>query len=156
MSSQPLLPKTNPPSSPPTTQAEPKTRGANRSTKTAGKLKVLPDQPTAPSPAPRPAPEPEESSDSSSDSDESDSDEEEESDEDDEEEESDEDDEEAEVRLRQISRMPQGTARRDALKLTKKKAKSLPRVTAYSTAQYVFSPPLFASGPSCSCGAPWR
>jgi hypothetical protein len=28
--------------------AEPKTRGANRSTKVAGKLKVLPDQPTPP------------------------------------------------------------------------------------------------------------
>jgi hypothetical protein len=30
--------------------------------------------------------------------------------------------------------MPAGTARRDALRLTKKKAKSLPRVTAYATA----------------------
>ncbi len=34
----------------------------------------------------------------------------------------------------QIARMPAGTARRDALRLTKKKAKSLPRVTAYTTA----------------------
>jgi hypothetical protein len=34
----------------------------------------------------------------------------------------------------QIARMPAGTARRDALRLTKKKAKSLPRVTAYATA----------------------
>jgi uncharacterized Rmd1/YagE family protein len=35
----------------------------------------------------------------------------------------------------QISLIPDGTARRDALKLTKKKAKSLPRVTAYATAR---------------------
>lgn len=34
----------------------------------------------------------------------------------------------------QISLIPAGTARRDALRLTKKKAKSLPRVTAYATA----------------------
>ncbi|KAJ3517909.1 hypothetical protein NLJ89_g206 [Agrocybe chaxingu] len=34
----------------------------------------------------------------------------------------------------QISLIPEGTARRDALRLTKKKAKSLPRVTAYATA----------------------
>jgi uncharacterized Rmd1/YagE family protein len=36
----------------------------------------------------------------------------------------------------QISLIPDGTAKRDALKLTKKKAKSLPRVTAYATAKY--------------------
>lgn len=36
----------------------------------------------------------------------------------------------------QIARIPAGTARRDALRLTKKKAKSLPRVTAYCTARY--------------------
>ena len=34
----------------------------------------------------------------------------------------------------QISLIPEGAARRDALRLTKKKAKSLPRVTAYATA----------------------
>lgn len=34
----------------------------------------------------------------------------------------------------QIDLIPAGTARRDALRLTKKKAKSLPRVTAYATA----------------------
>ena len=34
----------------------------------------------------------------------------------------------------QLDRIPAGTARRDALRLTKKKAKSLPRVTAYATA----------------------
>lgn len=37
----------------------------------------------------------------------------------------------------QIAQIPEGTARRDALRLTKKKAKSLPRVTAYATAAYV-------------------
>ena len=137
MSSKPLLPKTNVPSSPPTTQAEPKIRGANRSTKTAGKLKVLPDQPTTAGPATRAIPELDESPNVTGDTDEGD----------DEEEEADEDDEDgAEGRLRQISRIPQGTARRDALRLTKKKAKSLPRVTAYATAQYV-SP--WISPPSC-------
>lgn len=129
MSSKPLLPKTNPPSSPQITQVEPKIRGANRSTKTAGKLKVLPDQPTLPGPATRPAPELEESPNATGDTDEGDDEEEDEAEEDDE--------EGAEGRLRQISRIPQGTARRDALRLTKKKAKSLPRVTAYATAQYV-------------------
>lgn len=133
MSSKPLLPKTNPPQSPSTTQAEPKIRGANRSTKTAGKLKVLPDQPTTPGPAPRPAPEADESPTATGDTDDGD---------DEEEEVDDDDDEGAEGRLRQISRIPQGTARRDALRLTKKKAKSLPRVTAYATAQYVPSPHL--------------
>ena len=130
MSSKPLLPKTNPPPAPPsTTEAEPKIRGANRSTKTAGKLKVLPDQPTTPGPATRPTPELDESPNATGDTDEGDDEEEEEADEDDE--------EGAEGRFRQISRIPQGTARRDALRLTKKKAKSLPRVTAYATAQYV-------------------
>jgi len=131
MSSKPLLPKTNPPSSPSTTQVEPKVRGANRSTKTAGKLKVLPDQPTIPGPATRPGPELDESPNVTGDTDEGDDEEEEDADED--------DDEGAEGRLRQISRIPQGTARRDALRLTKKKAKSLPRVTAYATAQCVSS-----------------
>jgi len=124
MSSKPLLPKTNPnpPSAP---HAEPKIRGANRSTKTAGKLKVLPDQPASPDPATQPTADLDESPNVTGDTDEGD----------DEEEEEEEDDEEgAEVRLRQISRIPQGTARRDALRLTKKKAKSLPRVTAYATA----------------------
>lgn len=37
----------------------------------------------------------------------------------------------------QISQIPAGTARKDALRLTKKTAKSLPRVTAYCTARYV-------------------
>ncbi|KAI9460802.1 DUF155-domain-containing protein [Boletus coccyginus] len=132
MSSKPLLPKTNPPSSPSTTQVEPKVRGANRSTKTAGKLKVLPDQPTLPGPVTRP-PELDESPNATGDTDEGD-DEEEEADDD--------DDEGAEGRLRQISRIPQGTARRDALRLTKKKAKSLPRVTAYATAQSYLLPEL--------------
>jgi uncharacterized Rmd1/YagE family protein len=136
MSSKPLLPKTNPPPPPPpsTTQAEPKIRGANRSTKTAGKLKVLPDQPTTPGPATRPTPELDESPNATGDTDEGDDEEEEEADEDDE--------DGAEGRLRQISRIPQGTARRDALRLTKKKAKSLPRVTAYAMAQSYLLPEL--------------
>lgn len=119
-------------------QVEPKTRGANRSTKVAGKLKVLPDQPTTPTSTPTPkqtkaelvAPEAQEGPSIAGDTDEANDEEEEE------EEEIDEEDEEeyTEVRLRQISQIPQGTARRDALRLTKKKAKSLPRVTAYATA----------------------
>ncbi|KAF8553352.1 DUF155-domain-containing protein [Imleria badia] len=134
MSSKPLLPKTNPPALPSATQVEPKIRGANRSTKTAGKLKVLPDEPRTPGPATRPAPELDESPNATGDTDEGDDEEEDEADDD--------DDEGAEGRLRQIYRIPQGTARRDALKLTKKKAKSLPRVTAYATAQSYLLPEL--------------
>lgn len=36
----------------PSASQEPKARGANRSTKVAGKLKVLPDQPEPPTPVP--------------------------------------------------------------------------------------------------------
>ncbi len=42
----------------------------------------------------------------------------------------------------QISLIPEGTARRDALRLTKRKAKSLSRVTAYATAGYLLFPML--------------
>ncbi|KAG2003312.1 hypothetical protein CC2G_003923 [Coprinopsis cinerea AmutBmut pab1-1] len=106
-----------------------KPRGANRSTKLAGKLKVLPEQPD-----PLPVLDDDEphavtakkayaeSTGTSGDSDEGEAEENEESQED-----------EVEV-YNQISLIPAGTARRDALKLTKKKAKSLPRVTAYATA----------------------
>ncbi|KAH7915051.1 hypothetical protein BJ138DRAFT_1142512 [Hygrophoropsis aurantiaca] len=107
----------------PTDPSEPKARGANRSTKVAGKLKVLPDQP-APHPVLEPPNEADESLGTTGDTDEGD----------DEEEDEEEEAEDVEVRLRQISQIPQGTARRDALRLTKKKAKSLPRVTAYATA----------------------
>ncbi|TFK41616.1 DUF155-domain-containing protein [Crucibulum laeve] len=107
---------------------EPKTRGANRSTKVAGKLKVLPEQPehlpvigtkgTAHAGPPRDSPE---STGTTGDSEDGDIDENE--------------DEQEDVEVyNQISLIPDGTARRDALKLTKKKAKSLPRVTAYATA----------------------
>ncbi|KAL4073573.1 DUF155-domain-containing protein [Scleroderma citrinum] len=135
MTPRPILPNSTPPAVVSSTQqVEPKTRGANRSTKVAGKLKVLPDQPTNPAPAPTPTPtqakakpvaaEVEEGPSTTVETDDGD-------DEDD----VDEDEEEfTEVRLRQISQIPQGTARRDALRLTKKKAKSLPRVTAYATA----------------------
>ncbi|KAH8115944.1 DUF155-domain-containing protein [Phellopilus nigrolimitatus] len=121
-----------PTTSPRVPPAEAKTRGANRSTKIAGKLQVLPDQPDVPSqskilvelPKPPPPPtggEPTGGSTGNSDEDEAD----------DEEEEIEEQD--AEV-YNQIAQIPEGTARRDALRLTKKKAKSLPRVTAYATA----------------------
>ncbi|KAG5337477.1 hypothetical protein C0989_009573 [Termitomyces sp. Mn162] len=97
---------------------EPKFRGANRSTKAAGKLKVLPEQPDIPSLRGESLKDREESSSSTGgDSDEGDVDENGEEQED-----------------IEISLIPAGTARRDALKLTKKKAKSLPRVTAYATA----------------------
>ncbi|KAI6006954.1 DUF155-domain-containing protein [Pisolithus albus] len=101
-------------------QVEPKTRGANRSTKVAGKLKTN---------AEIAAPKVEEGPSTAGDTDEGIEEEEEEEEIDEEGE-----DEYTEVRLRQISQIPQGTARRDALRLTKKKAKSLPRVTAYATA----------------------
>ncbi|KAL5498674.1 RMD1 [Sanghuangporus vaninii] len=120
----------------PAAVSEPKPRGANRSTKVAGRLQVLPEQPDVPTqsqiipepskPKPPRAAEPpvipEPTSGSTAESDE---------DADDEEEELEEQD--AEV-YNQIAQIPEGTARRDALRLTKKKAKSLPRVTAYATA----------------------
>ncbi|EJD54832.1 DUF155-domain-containing protein [Auricularia subglabra TFB-10046 SS5] len=135
--------------------ADAKPRGANRSTKVAGKLKVLPEQPdpttqsrvpasgsqpqvAQPAPAP-PVPQtpvvedartPEQiqrEAESAADADAEDEDE-------DEEETSDEQDlEDVEV-YNAIAQIPEGTARKDALRLTKRKAKSLPRVTAYCTA----------------------
>ncbi|KIM59110.1 hypothetical protein SCLCIDRAFT_1188115 [Scleroderma citrinum Foug A] len=137
MTPRPILPNVTPPTVVGTAQqVEPKIRGANRSTKIAGKLKVLPDQPTTQAPASTPIPkqskverppsEVEEGPSTTVETDDGDDEEEEEMDDDDE--------EFTEVRLRQISQIPQGTARRDALRLTKKKAKSLPRVTAYATA----------------------
>ncbi|KAF8218513.1 DUF155-domain-containing protein [Tricholoma matsutake] len=102
--------------------SETKTRGANRSTKVAGKLKVLPEQPELPG-----LQKEREGSGTTGDSDDGDVDEAE-----------DEEQEDVEVRTlsvyNQISLIPHGTARRDALRLTKKKAKSLPRVTGYATA----------------------
>jgi hypothetical protein len=47
--------------------------------------------------------------------------------------------------------IPEGTARRDALRLTKARAKNLPRVTAYATAKSV--QPLLQSlndSPDCA------
>ncbi|KAL1943811.1 hypothetical protein VTO73DRAFT_3629 [Trametes versicolor] len=117
--------------------AEPKARGANRSTKVAGKLKVLPEhaepllqQPSAaqPSHPPRDRDRDEggEGSGTLADS----------------EEEEDEDEPEDVEVYNQIDLIPAGTARRDALRLTKKKAKSLPRVTAYATASSYRFPEL--------------
>ncbi|KAF8345365.1 hypothetical protein F5887DRAFT_966444 [Amanita rubescens] len=114
----------------PSAQTELKTRGANRSTKVAGKLKVLPEQPdNLPGFRPQavtlqtePIRDHIDNVEATGDSDEADIDEDE-----------DEQDEEIEV-YNQISLIPEGTARRDALRLTKRKAKSLSRVTAYATA----------------------
>ncbi|KAJ7336291.1 hypothetical protein DFH08DRAFT_878357 [Mycena albidolilacea] len=104
--------------------SEPKSR-AHRSTKTAGKLKVLPEQPDEGDRKPGwnsagPSNETEVDSGGTAtagESDDADLD----------------DDDEPEV-YNQLALIPDGTAKRDALKLTKKKAKSLPRVTAYATA----------------------
>ncbi|OSD08749.1 DUF155-domain-containing protein [Trametes coccinea BRFM310] len=115
---------------------ESKARGANRSTKVAGKLKVLPehaepllqeDKEAKPPPPPRDRDEAGEGSGTLADSE----------DEDEEIEEA----EDVEV-YNQIDLIPAGTARRDALRLTKKKAKSLPRVTAYATASSYRFPEL--------------
>jgi uncharacterized Rmd1/YagE family protein len=119
--SEPLNNKKNPKAT------DTKPRGANRSTKVAGKLKVLPEQPedlpVLPSkPFNKPPRDHAESAGTTGDSDDGDVEENDDSQEYD-----------AEV-YNQISLIPEGTARRDALKLTKKKAKSLPRVTAYATA----------------------
>ncbi|KAF7349288.1 DUF155 domain-containing protein [Mycena sanguinolenta] len=106
--------------------SEPKSRGANRSSKAAGKLKVLPEQPDLLDvnvnrkhgwDGPGSSNDVEESLGTTGDSDDVDAD----------------DDDEPEV-YNQLALIPDGTAKRDALKLTKKKAKSLPRVTAYATA----------------------
>ncbi|TFK20520.1 cytoplasmic protein [Coprinopsis marcescibilis] len=111
-----------------TSAMDTKPRGANRSTKLAGKLKVLPEQPENLSvlDAGRDAGAAKkgytDSAGNTGDSDDGEIDENEESQE-----------EDVEV-YNQISLIPAGTARRDALRLTKKKAKSLPRVTAYATA----------------------
>jgi uncharacterized Rmd1/YagE family protein len=101
-------------------------RGANRSTKVAGKLKVLPEQPepitakTVDLPGPPKDQDENVGTTTTGDSDEGDV-------------EDDDEPEDVEV-YNQISLIPDGTAKRDALRLTKKKAKSLPRVTAYATA----------------------
>jgi len=118
--------------------ADVKPRGANRSTKVAGKLKVLPEQPESlpvlntkpPAIHDKPPRDHAGSPGTTGDSDEGDVEENDESQE-----------EDAEV-YNQIALIPEGTARRDALKLTKKKAKSLPRVTAYATARWACSPLL--------------
>ncbi|VDC07487.1 unnamed protein product [Peniophora sp. CBMAI 1063] len=119
----PKLPLRQPSSSNDDTKA----RGANRSTKVAGKLKVLPEHPE---PAPVPtakrellAPAKDKGAASTEGSASTD-----------EEEETEDADAEDVKSYAQIARIPAGTARRDALRLTKKKAKSLPRVTAYCTA----------------------
>ncbi|KAF9447145.1 DUF155-domain-containing protein [Macrolepiota fuliginosa MF-IS2] len=120
----------------PPASAENKPRGANRSTKVAGKLKVLPEQPEhLPVLTGNKTPalsEPRRTSDGIEDSaGESDDGDIESSEENEQEEE----DVEACAKVyNQLSLIPDGTARRDALRLTKKKAKSLPRVTAYATA----------------------
>lgn len=188
MSPRAILPSTNPAGPPSAEPSEVKPRGANRSTKVAGKLKVLPDQPH---PKSGPVPVTEEGAtaggtgqtgegkvakkipagetghpiaadatgseagkeavqatiDEGGTGDRDGDDEQsatelaedtvgDELDELDGEEEEPDEDEEAlkDLRMRQISRIPQGSARRDALRLTKKKARSLPRVTAYATA----------------------
>ncbi|KAK7046652.1 DUF155 domain-containing protein [Favolaschia claudopus] len=110
-----------PPSHPPVEQ---KPRGANR--KTAGKLKVLPEQPDLPETTRTvTSNDQEDSMGTTGDSDDADVD----------------DNDEPEV-YNQLALIPDGTARRDALKLTKKKAKSLPRVTAYATASSYRMGPL--------------
>ncbi|KAJ7695446.1 hypothetical protein B0H17DRAFT_1055910 [Mycena rosella] len=105
--------------------SEPKSRGANRSTKAAGKLKVLPEQPDVETlNVPGPSNDTEESVGTTGESDDADL-----------------DDDEPEV-YNQLSLMPDGTAKRDAKKLSKKRAKLLPRVTAYATANAYRMGPL--------------
>ncbi|KAG9032870.1 hypothetical protein FRB95_000885 [Tulasnella sp. JGI-2019a] len=114
MASKPMLPT----QSSPTIPQDAKARGANRTTKGAHKLKVLPEQPEETSIEPGSTPEDERGEGSGSGNDEL---------------ELDEDEEDAPV-YKQISQIPAGTARRDALRLTKKQKAKLPRVTAYCTA----------------------
>ncbi|KAH9897036.1 DUF155-domain-containing protein [Cubamyces lactineus] len=133
MSSSQPGPKT--PALPGASAVESKARGANRSTKVAGKLKVLPehaepvlqqDKTAKPPSPPRDRDDGGEGSGTLADS---------------EEDEEEEEPEDVEV-YNQIDLIPAGTARRDALRLTKKKAKSLPRVTAYATSSSYRFPEL--------------
>ncbi|KAH7105188.1 DUF155-domain-containing protein [Auriculariales sp. MPI-PUGE-AT-0066] len=123
-----------------------KPRGANRSTKVAVKLKVLPEQPEPLSQSRVVAGTVEQSNviaesptgfkyDRAMEADVEDADADHEDSTDSETTTSDEqqDLEDLEV-YNAIAQIPEGTARKDALKLTKRKAKSLPRVTAYCTA----------------------
>ncbi|QRV81991.1 Sad1-interacting factor 2 [Ceratobasidium sp. AG-Ba] len=120
MSNRPTLPVTAADTR--TSQDVTKPRGANRSTKVAHKLKVLPEQPD-------PATQSRIGSEEDEDDDEegphvarvSDGD-------------AEGDEDEAEV-YKQIAQIPAGTARKDARRLTKKEKSKLPRVTAYCTAQ---------------------
>lgn len=109
-----------------------RTRGANRSTKAAGKLKVLPEQPEPDQALSTAGPKTGQLIDDSDLADVSEAPKQTETSEEDESEEL-QDQEDVEV-YNQISQIPAGTARKDALRLTKKTAKSLPRVTAYCTA----------------------
>jgi len=102
-----------------------KPRGANRSSKAAGKLKVLPEQLPPPTTTAKLIDDSDIPVDAAGAA-ESSGEEEEDSEEI-------QDQEDVEV-YNQIAQIPEGTARKDALRLTKKKAKSLPRVTAYCTA----------------------
>lgn len=114
--------------------AEQKARsGAHRSTKVAGKLKVLPEQPEEQVQPAAPGLQSRGIDAEAGDSDEGDVEEEEEQ--------TGHVEEDAEV-YNQIALIPDGTARRDALRLTKKKAKSLPRVTAFATASSYRMPDL--------------
>ncbi|KAG8954932.1 hypothetical protein FRC04_010416 [Tulasnella sp. 424] len=123
MASKPTLPTTNQ-----NTKAVPavegKARGPNRTSKSAHKLKVLPEQPETPPNAPVTSDEDREETTASGDD-----------------ELEPEDEDEAPV-YKQISQIPAGTARRDALRLTKKQKAKLPRVTAYCTANSYKMPEL--------------
>ncbi|KAG9015077.1 hypothetical protein FRB90_004885 [Tulasnella sp. 427] len=123
MASKPTLPTTNPNTSG-VPAVEAKSRGPNRTTKGAHKLKVLPEQPETPPNAPVTSDEDREETTASGDD-----------------ELEPEDEDEVPV-YKQISQIPAGTARRDALRLTKKQKAKLPRVTAYCTANSYKMPDL--------------
>ncbi|KAF8336575.1 DUF155-domain-containing protein [Cantharellus anzutake] len=119
MSTSAALPTTQKSAVRVTPEASPKARGPNRSTKAAHKLKVLPEQPEIRTQSQIIAEDGDEEEDGTPGSP-SDPHEEE-------------DDEEAEP-YKQIAQIPAGTARKDALRLTKREKARLPRVTAYCTA----------------------
>ncbi|KAG8901570.1 hypothetical protein FRC00_006217 [Tulasnella sp. 408] len=123
MASKPTLPTTNQ-NTTAVPAVEAKARGPNRTTKGAHKLKVLPEQPETPPNPPVTSDEDREETTASGDD-----------------ELEPEDEDEAPV-YKQISQIPAGTARRDALRLTKKQKAKLPRVTAYCTANSYKMPEL--------------
>ncbi|CED82936.1 Uncharacterized conserved protein [Phaffia rhodozyma] len=131
-SNKPSLPVTQRQPPPP---GAPQPRGPNRSTKASQKLKVLPDEPETLPPQPTKVFKAEKPPTGE----EGDDDDESESEDDD----LDEDDDDGVQVYKQLAQIPAGSARRDAMRLTRKEKARLPRVTAYCVATSYRLPAVF-------------